>query len=229
MPMVLYLRRWHFCPLGNRLWRWWASSQEAQLAVLYFLLKKHSNVCAYVPEEINYSFRLTGLCQLTKAKVGHRFTLEITPNIISVAHACSKKLVTFPLTLRGCKPDETRANMLLYDRKTNTLERFEPQEWHTENTNLIFENAELDSCLFVALKLVWLKETTMPGIQTVSAHFGLTSISMLDCRIRIGLGNSLLRHSLESLSASSLVAPLRRTGQVNQPWIICVTYWRKIF
>lgn len=123
-----------------------AGSAKNEIKGLKYILNKHSNIlCTYIPDKIYKQFIITWTCETIKGFRKHQ--LQIDQKIISYLKNCLKDkdfaAVLMSIQYNKCKSNEkirAHANLLIYNKLTNTIERFDPMGGIRKE----YENIKLD-------------------------------------------------------------------------------------
>jgi hypothetical protein len=170
-----------------------AGGATEELTSLIHLLKKHEDLaCIYIPEEIvKRKFSHSAFSADWKCSVVHssndddktqKFNLNISSDLISNLRSCPRRFVIIPLFLNGCKSDDGHANVLIFDKKMNTIERFEPHGATGELSDGLLESYNYP---LLDEELEKYFATILPGVKYLSSmmicpRFGLQSIENLE-------------------------------------------------
>ncbi len=127
-------------------------SLKYEINGLKYILSKHKNICIYMPSNPTYKtdFMIEWSCI---GKTYRKRSLYINPLIINNLQSClSNPNIRYGAVLMsinykdGCKKrgkDSSHANVLIYDKVTNTIERFDPIGGYRSKYN----NNQLDNRL----------------------------------------------------------------------------------
>ena len=122
-----------------------------------YILQKHNNICIYIPERNKFEYKISWTCTTNslnkKSKVGFiKRELIVNSNIINYLKKCindENKIfaaVFLGLEYYSCKDKEIKphANLLIYNKLNNTIERFDP----IGSKRTKYDNSKLDSKLY---------------------------------------------------------------------------------
>ena len=126
-----------------------------EITGMMYIMNKHKDIlCSYVPATavIQKQFMFVWTCVAKKSGVFKKRELQINTKIISYLENCiknkNKKFATVLLSIQyhDCKQTEVKAhaNLLIYNKETNVIERFDP----IGSLRTVYDNKKLDKELF---------------------------------------------------------------------------------
>jgi hypothetical protein len=133
-----------------------AGSAKNEINGLKYIMNKHKDIlCSYIPSSTYKQFMFVWTCSLIKNKGSianfRKRELQTDPKIISYLNSCIKKKnikyasVLLSIQYHNCKEKEIKAhaNLLIYNKETNTIERFDP----IGRSRIVYDNKQLDKKL----------------------------------------------------------------------------------
>jgi hypothetical protein len=134
-----------------------AGSSKNEINGLKYIMNKHKDIlCSFVPKNVHTEFMFTWTCALKKTSKHSKTSfkkreLQIHSNIIEYLVNCLKNkeikfaAVMLSIQYHNCKEKEIKAhaNLLIYNKQTNTIERFDP----IGGSRIVYDNKRLDEQL----------------------------------------------------------------------------------